>query len=201
MEERLPVYIFQNSALYFDFCVRFSGFTKEEAEKTGGHGSAAYFATFYQAPEAPVVVHELTHSIYARTSGVHGGSWFQEGVAMYVENAWQKRSIAETVAPLLRSGQFVHLKEFVALKVLFMENDVKGGPKTAARLYDQAGAFYEFLVRGPAAGYAGPALKALATTPCDDAQRPTLVARLFGRSIEALEQEWLAWGGNPPKRK
>jgi hypothetical protein len=201
MEEKLPVYIFQNPTLYVDFCVRHCGWTKEAADLTAGHGSGLYFATYYQAPEAPVVAHELTHSIFHRTMGAQGGSWFQEGVAVHVEHAWQKRSAAEAFAPSLRSGQFVPLAEFMALETLAFTKDAKGGPRTPERLYLQAGAFHEFLVRGPLSGPGKEAILQLSRTPKRTGEQPAYAARLLGRSLEALEKEWIAWGGNPPKGK
>lgn len=201
MDETLPIYIFQNSSLYVDFCVRYAHWTKELAEQTAGHGSGRYFATYYQSPDAPTVVHELTHSLFHRTRGAQGGSWFQEGVAVYVEHAWQKQSAAEIFSANLRSGQFVHLAEFMAFPTLVVEHDTKGGPRTADRLYLQAGAFYEFLVRGPLADEARAVIPVLARTPKPDAEMPAYTAKLFGRSLDDLEKEWIAWGSNPPKVK
>jgi hypothetical protein len=201
MDEPLPCYIFQNSNLYFDFCVRCAHWTKEEAEKTAGHGSGRYFATYYQSPDAPVVVHELTHSIVHRAIGGQGGSWLQEGIAVYVEHLWQRQSAAESFAAGLRTGQFVHLPEFMKMPQLIDANDVKGGAKTADRLYLQAGAFYEFLVRGPRADVARGLIPILTRTPKEDAEQPAFVENLFGMSLEQIEKEWIAWGSEPPKPK
>jgi hypothetical protein len=118
-----------------------------------------------------------------------------------VENAWQKRSAAELFSANLRSGQYVHLPEFMAFPTLVFEKDTKGGPRTPDRLYLQAGAFYEFLVRGPLSGPAREAIRQLARNPRDDREVPAYAARLLGRSLEALEKEWVAWGSSPPKGK
>jgi hypothetical protein len=201
MEEKLPVYIFQSPTLYAEFCVRFTGWTKEQAEKTAGHGSGLYFATYYQAPEAPTVTHELTHSIFHRTSGYGGGSWFQEGVAVYVEYAWQKKSAAAEFAPSLRGDRFVRLAEFLAIPTLVAVEDAKGGPLTADRLYLQAGAFYEFLVRGPFADRAPSLVRALARTDRAEGESAAVLAKVLGKDLAAVEKEWIAWGGDPPKRK
>jgi len=201
MDETLPIYIFQNPTLYVDFCVRFAHWTKEEAELTAGHGSGRYFTTYYQSPDAPVVAHELTHSLFHRTRGAMGGSWFQEGVAVYVEHEWQHQSAAEIFSANLRSGQFVPLAEFMSLPRLVDSKDQKGGARTADRLYLQAGAFFEFLVRGPLADVARGAIPVLARTPKTDEEMPAFVAKLFGRPLEEIEKDWIAWGSSPPKAK
>jgi hypothetical protein len=201
MDEPLPIYIFQNSNLYFDFAVRFAHWTKEEAEASAGHGSGRYFATYYQSPDAPTVIHELTHSLFHRTRGAMGGSWFQEGVAVYVEHVWQHQSAAEIFSANLRSGQFVRLADFMAIPVLLDVKDAKGGPRTADRLYLQAGAFYEFLVRGPLADAARGVIPVLARIPKSDEETPAFVANLFGLSLDEIEKQWIAWGSEPPKAK
>ena len=201
MEEKLPVFIFQNPTLYADFTVKSTGWTREEAENTAGHGSGEYFATYYQAPEAPTVVHELTHSIFHRTVGAWGGSWLQEGVAVFVENAWQGRSAAAEFSPALRGGKFLKLREFLALRTLVAEDDPKGGARTAGRLYLQAGAFFEFLRRGPIASQAEKLIPELARAPAAAAEMPERVEKAFGKKLEEIEQEWIAWGSKPPKTK
>jgi hypothetical protein len=201
MEERLPVFIFQNPTLYADFTVKSTGWTRAEAENTSGHGSGEYFATYYQAPEAPTVVHELTHSIFHRTVGAWGGSWLQEGVAVFVENAWQGRSAAAEFSPALRGGKHLGLREFLALRTLVAEDDPKGGARTAGRLYLQAGAFHEFLRRGPLAKEAERAIPELARAPASAAEMPARVERAFGKTLEEIEKEWIAWGSKPPKGK
>ena len=38
-----------------------------------------------------MVVHELTHSVVHKVFGPYGGSWFQEGFAVYVETLFEKK--------------------------------------------------------------------------------------------------------------
>jgi hypothetical protein len=199
MTEKLPVYLFQNKTLYEEFCVRVIGWTQKKAQDTGGVGSGRWFATYYQAPEAPVIAHELTHSIFHRMVGWSGGSWFQEGVAGYVEYLWQKRRPAVEFAPRLRGGQFFPLKKFLAVPVLIDQEVVTGGAGNSDSLYFQAAAFYEFLFRGPHREAWAKAQPILAKIEVDDAMRPDLVAKLLGMPIEALEKSWIEWGSKPPE--
>lgn len=213
MKGRLPVYIFQNPNLYFDFCVRYAGDDREAAERTSGHGSGQYFATFYQSPTAPTVTHELTHSIFHRTVGRWGGSWFQEGVAVYVEELAQGRSAARLFAPKLRGRRHLALREFFGIPRLVDSEDPTGGPRDASSLYAQAGALFEFLLRGllerrPKETETGKRilelpekLRALARVRADPEKRANEVARILGLSIEDLEARWIEWGSDPPERK
>ncbi|MEN8148477.1 MAG: hypothetical protein ABFS86_01570 [Planctomycetota bacterium] len=203
MEEipgRLPVYIFQNSNLYFDFCVR-KGWSREAAEATAGHAGRTYFATYYQAPNSATVTHELTHSIVNRTFGTGGGSWFQEGIAVHVELRWKRSSAAEGFAPRLRSGEFVPLAEFLKIDRLIGEDDVKGGPRTSHWLYAQAGAFFEFLLRGPYRETAPGRVNMISVLDTDEGDVVAEVEKILGRSIEQIEEDWIAWGSAPPKAK
>jgi hypothetical protein len=199
-EGKLPVYIFQNSNLYADFCVR-QGWDRASAEGTAGHACQTYFATYYQAPESATVTHELTHSIFQRALGDGGGSWFQEGVAVYVEELWQKRSVAEMVAPRLRSGEFIPLAQLMATDRLASEHDARGGAGTAWALYNQAGAFFEFLLRGPFAKMRPGAIRALAVLDEDRGDVVEEVEKILGASIGEIEELWLEWGKDPPKPK
>ena len=70
MEDRLPVYIFQNPNGYWDFCERHLHWARVSAEASAGHGSGRYFATYFQSNKAPTVTHELTHSM------IHRVRWF-----------------------------------------------------------------------------------------------------------------------------
>ncbi len=197
-EGKLPVYIFQNSDLYAAFCVR-KGWSKGAALATAGHASASYFATYYQAPDSAVVTHELTHSIFNRARGVGGGSWFQEGVAVYVEERWQKRSPAVMFAPALRSGKFVPLPQLIQTKRLIGGEDIKGGAGSAGALYSQAGAFFEFLLRGPFAKLRPEAIRSLAVLDYTRSDVVPELEKILGATIEEIEDLWIEWGENPPK--
>jgi len=200
MRDRLPVYIFQSSKLYHDFCVR-KGWTRDYAEQTAGHAARGYFATYYQAPKSAVVTHELTHSIFHRSVGDMGGSWLQEGVAVYVEERWQKKDPAQTFAPLLRSGKYVPLSEFITMESLAAEEDITGGARTAGALYQQAGAFFAFLLRGPFSQRSSRIVGGLALLDPREEGYEAEIERVFGVKIEDVERAWLDWGKKPPKAK
>jgi len=195
---KLSVYIFQNPDLYFDFCER-KGWTRAEARLTSGHAADGYFATFYQAPGAPTVAHELTHSIVHQTLGTGGGAWFQEGIAVYLEGRWRKRSTAKEFASRIRSDEFVPVAELMRVAKLIRSEDRTGGPRQAAWLYAQAGAFFEFILRGPYSDSSPDRMRALCVLDCEGDERIREVERILGRPISDIQKEWVDWGRSPPK--
>ncbi len=195
--------------------MRYVGWSLESAQNSAGHGSGRYFATYYQSPKSDVVTHELTHSIFHRSVGGGGGSWFQEGVAVYVEQLAAKRSAASIFAPTLRSGRHTPLREFITIDRLLDAHDARGGSSKAADLYLQAGAFFEFLMRSRVLHSKtedGRSEKAkddtlpkaivdLAALREEGAELATKVEAILGMSIADLEKAWILWGSHPPKLK
>ena len=150
IDELLTCYVFNRSDEYYDFSVARTSWTREQAEATGGHSSAAmtprgletYYATYYQAPTAAAVRHEATHQIVSACLKLPGiGSWFQEGMAVYIEKSMGNERPSATMRSDLRSGNSYPLEEFFALRSLL--SDPKGYGR---RNYDHAGALIDFLV-------------------------------------------------------
>ena len=145
----MPVFLFRTPDEYYDFFVKVRGVSREAAERSKGHASGDYYATWYEAPGDPVHIHEATHQIFQnrlRLSG--GGSWFQEGVAEYVESSPNERN---EVARLVEDGRHLPLRDFFALKSLLFssEEDRKSGGSAAGDHYKQAALLIEFLREGP----------------------------------------------------
>jgi len=198
LKEKLPIYIFRNEKAYSDFCQRYCGFSREEAEHTAGHGCSRYFATFYTQPNDPVVVHELTHSVVHRSLGTYGGSWFHEGFAVYVEMKFQKQNPASEFAVNLKNGNFTPLREFVGIRTLAFVKSKRDANK-AARLYQQAGAFFAFLKEGPLSGRYGELAKTLTKNHTEPEDRPKILEKILGLSLEDVEKRWIKWGSRRRK--
>lgn len=140
----LPVFLFRTQDEYIEFDMFMTGSSAEQASMSGGHAWRDYYATWYEAPKDPVHIHEQTHQIFAnrlRLGG--GGSWFQEGVAEYIETRPNDRNI---VARLVSDGEGTPLRELVLLPSLLYstEEDTRGGSR-AGDNYKQAALLIEFL--------------------------------------------------------
>lgn len=142
VDHLLPCYIFATREEYFAFCVQIVGWSPEAARATAGHATAAYYATYYESPTAPVVFHEATHQIVGACLKVSGvGSWFQEGLAVYFEKKTSGEKPAGTIKNDLKRGDCYPLTEFFAIPVLL--SDPKGN---GSRNYAHAGALLDFLI-------------------------------------------------------
>ena len=144
-QKLMPVFVFITPDQYFDYYVKIAGVTLEAARQSGGHAWRDYYAAPYGNPNAPVHIHEATHQIFGNRLFLNGGgSWFQEGVAEYVESSENERNV---VANAVKKGRHVRLREFVGLPSLLYssEKDRKTGGSAAGDAYKQAALFIEFL--------------------------------------------------------
>jgi hypothetical protein len=140
----MPVFLFRTPQQYYDYYAKIAGITQDEARASKGHAWRDYYATWYEAPGDPVHIHECTHQFFGNRLYLDGGgSWFQEGVAEYVESTPNDRN---DVARAVKKAEHTPLRELVALESLLYssENDVKGGSK-AGDNYKQAALLMEFL--------------------------------------------------------
>ncbi|MEN8150978.1 MAG: hypothetical protein ABFS86_14245 [Planctomycetota bacterium] len=199
MAEPLPVYIFQNQGGLKGFLVDHCGMSGSEAAGLYGIANARHIAALYHAPESAFIVRQMTRALVHRSWGREGGSWFQDGVAKYIEFRWQKQSAAEQFASRIRSDSYVPLSELLAMGKLFRQGSAKGGSGSADALSRQAAAFYEFLARGPLKTKWSAARPVLATAPVKDSGRVNQVESLFGMSIPEIEEAWVEWGSRPPR--
>lgn len=143
-ERLLPVFLFRTQDEYARFNVLNTGASPEGAARSKGYAWKDYYATYYESPKDPVHIHEQTHQIFANRLRLRGGgSWFQEGVAEYVETTPNDRNV---VARRVRDGSATALRELVGLRSLLYssETDLRDGNQ-AGEHYKQAALLIEFL--------------------------------------------------------
>jgi len=185
----MPVFLFRTRDNYIDYCMK-SGETREEAEESGGHAWKDYYTTWYAAPGDPVHIHECTHQIFGNRLRLDGGgSWFQEGVAEYIESSKNDRN---EVARQVKKGQHTPLREFVQLRSLLhsSEDDIRGGSK-AADHYKQAALFIEFLRESKfGQGKFESFLYTVGNLPRNSDLLDAAFQDIYGVSIDGLDEEW-----------
>jgi len=144
----MPVFLFKTNDQYYRFYAKIANNSISRAKMSGGHSWKDYYATYYQAPKDPVHYHEGAHQLVKqrlRTSG--GGSWFQEGLAVYFEGVvFKSEDPSIGMKTEVRTGRYIRLREMVALRSLLHSRDTES---TASHRYRQAGAIMKFLVEGP----------------------------------------------------
>lgn len=140
----MPVFLFRTSDQYYEFLVQRLGRDRKAAERSKGVSTADFYATWYEAPQDPVHLHEAVHQVFRnrlRLGG--GGSWFQEGVAEYASTRDNERGNA---ARDVKRGQHMPLVKFVTVPSLLYSSkeDRKGGDE-AGDQYELAALLIEFL--------------------------------------------------------
>ncbi|MDZ4771606.1 MAG: hypothetical protein SGI72_00590 [Planctomycetota bacterium] len=140
----LPVFLFANQTQYYDFYAKAFKTSVEEASNSKGVAYKDFYATYYDAPQDPVHIHEMTHQVFANRLRLGGaGSWFQEGVAEYICTKAPERTDA---ANLVKKGRHTPLAQLIAIDSLLSTGagDVKKGGE-AGSLYLQAAMVIEFV--------------------------------------------------------
>lgn len=144
----MPVFLFRTNEEYYDYCTKKIGWSRGQAAQSKGVASGDWYATWYEAPNDPVHIHEATHQIFKNRLGLSGGgSWFQEGVAEYV---CAKNNERNPIATQVKKGRAMPLAEFVQVPSLIAQGAGSVTGSQAGSMYDQAGLVIEFLAEDKA---------------------------------------------------
>lgn len=187
----MPVFLFRTPDHYYDYYVQIAKTSRESAEKSAGHAWKDYYATWYEAPNDPTHIHEMTHQIFSNRLRLTGaGSWFQEGVAEYMETVPNERNEA---ARLVKDGDSTPLRELVVLESLLgsSTSDARGRGG-AGEHYKQAALLIEFLRESQfGKGKFGKFLDTMGKVPDSDVEAiEAAFQSVYGVGIDAVETEW-----------
>jgi hypothetical protein len=167
----------------------------EDAQKSKGVASGDFYATYYDAPQDPVHIHEATHQIFAnrlRLGG--GGSWFQEGVAEYASTRPGDRTDASN---LVKKGRHQKLVDFIGVESLLW-SDPEADRKSddaASGSYSQAALLIEFLKESKwSKAKFQDWLHAVGKCPSNDvAAIEQATQRTLGVDLAGLEEKWIEY--------
>ncbi len=142
----MPVFLFRLPDEYYDYYMRVAGRDREQAERSKGHAWRDYYATYYEAPNDPIHIHEATHQIFSnrlRLGG--GGSWFQEGVADYLSE--RANTIKASVKNQIKADAHMPLKKLIVVPSLLgsIDGDSVRGGSNSGNAYLQAASIIAFL--------------------------------------------------------
>ena len=190
----MPVFLFKTPDEYYGFCQRVAGYTLERAKRTKGHAWRDYYATWYESPTDPTHIHEQTHQLFANRLFLNGGgSWFQEGVAEYVESSRNDRNV---LASQVTKGRHLPLSQLFARESLIFssaENRTEGGSESS-ELYTQAGLFIEFLRESKwGKDKFASFLQAVGRSPRRADKVILVFQEVYGADVEAVEREFQAY--------
>jgi hypothetical protein len=191
IDHHLRAYVFASEEEYFDFCVNVVGWPRASAQGTAGHATSAYYATYYQSPKSDVVMHEATHQIVGACLKINGvGSWFQEGMAVYVENEILGGKVASGMRADLRNDDYYPFPKFVEIQSLIADPH-------SSRNYRHAGCIIEFMMQTKDERMAGRFPEFLKAARrgydrgADTAQR--LFKTVYGMTLEEVDVAFLAF--------
>jgi hypothetical protein len=190
----MPVFLFANKEEYSEFYAKIAGITIEEANKSKGHAWKDYYATYFDAKNDPVHIHEATHQIFANRLALEGGgSWFQEGVAEYISSQKNDRNIE---ASKVKKGKHVPLVDMMKTEsLLYSAKEDVSGEDQAENSYLEAALFIEFLHESK---WAAPKfqefLHAVGMTPDNDVVAIERAIKLvYGVDLKGLEEKWVEY--------
>ena len=191
----MPVFLFRTADDYYSFCVKGRGMTLEDAKRSAGHASGDYYATWYNSPTDPTHIHEQTHQIFANRLFLNGGgSWYQEGLAEYVETSKNDRNVA---ASQVAKQRHMPLTDFFQMKSLLWSSaeDRKEGGSEASDLYKQAALFIEFLRESKWGKDKFPRfLEVVGRIPRGNLPKVrTAFVEIYGLDVEGVDREFQAY--------
>lgn len=193
----MPVFIFRLPEEYYAYLEKNAGWSRAQAARTKGVASGDWYATWYESPKDSVHIHEATHQIFANRlllSG--GGSWFQEGVAEYIEKLENSgmNEVENMGRAIARRGEGVPLRQLFTLRSLVFssEQDRKTGGSAAGDAYVQSASVIAF-VRNDKRTKAKfqDFIKAMGSVRRSDLPAiERALEDLFGWSLEEFEAAW-----------
>jgi len=195
-DQKLKCYIFKSREEYFQYSEKIRGF--RGARGSAGHACAEYYATFYQSPTAPVVIHEATHLIVNAVCRVRGGgSWFQEGTAVFMEKHFTGQDPSVGQKSNIRYRRYHPLRTFSGIPTIAADG------RNGGRNYAQAGSIMDFMVRGPYKKKFKAYMEYLRKNPYPWGTPATekSIREVYGLSLEAFDEAWMKYVGYKPKKK
>lgn len=187
----MPVFLFRTPDQYYDFYAKMTGASLAEAKKSKGHAWRDYYATWYEAPGDPVHIHECTHQIFRNRLYLGGaGSWYQEGVAEYVETDDNERGM---VAREVEKGRATSLRDLVKLRsLLYSSKQGVKGNSVAGDHYKQSALLIEFLRESRfGKDRFEEFLYAMGRVPRNDVEGIDAVFQeVYGKDLEGMDEEW-----------
>ncbi len=187
----MPVFLFKTKDQYDQFYADIAGISVAEAARSGGHAWRDYYATYYQAPRDPVHYHEGAHQLVHNRLRIRGGgSWFQEGMAVYFEGTiFAGEDPAKGMKGMVRSERHLPLPEFFKLPSLLYSSGTDQEADLAHRRYQQAGAVIKFFREGQYAEHFDEMLAQVKAGRSWD----SIFGQLFRTNADELEQQFVEY--------
>lgn len=203
-ESLLPIYLLKDHGQYTTWSMRSTGWTREAAARSAGHAYRDYFATYFTGGADATMYHEAAHQLVGNRLHLHGGgSWFQEGMAVYFEDKWKNSKRLSSVAGgMIKSDRYTPFRELFEVKSLLHSHGDDTRGSIAGQRYTQAGTIIHFLAEGSLKKQFGTMLDELrnyrpvevkGTAGKPEAMWDTIFRKAYGLNIDEVEALWKAY--------
>lgn len=198
----LPIYLLKDHGQYTEWSMRSANWSREQAARSAGHAYRDYFATYFTGSADATMYHEAGHQLVGNRLMLNGGgSWFQEGMAVYFEDKWKKSKRLSSVASgMIKSDRYTKFRElFEVESLLHSEGDSNRG-SIAGQRYTQSGTIIHFLAEGKLKKNFGKMLDELRNYRMNQARGDTVVEehmwdtifrKAYGLNIDEVEALWI----------
>ncbi len=190
----LPIFLFQSNGQYFEFCQNTAGMSLGQAKSTAGIAWKDFYASFYASPKDPVHYHEGAHQLVDNRLNISwGGSWFQEGLAVYFEiMLFPEERKLEAVRALAKGDRHTKFRELFTLRSLIFSSDATKSSSISGDRYSQSGAVIYFLKEGPRKDKFPEVLDAVRKYG-RFTEWGKVIREVYDLSIDELEKEWVGF--------
>lgn len=191
----MPVFLFLTNSQYYEFCQKSLRMSLEQAQATAGVASRDFYACYYSSPKDSIHYHEGAHQLVeSRLRIPGGGSWFQEGLAVYFEMAVfpQQRQL-EIVRSMVKSNRHTPLRELMELRSLIFSSDHSRSSSVGGERYDQSGSVIHFMKLGPRKDKFDLLLDTVRPLGFRRGNWSQIIQQVYGISIEEFEKEWIQY--------
>ncbi|MFT7668049.1 MAG: hypothetical protein ACI8X5_000736 [Planctomycetota bacterium] len=197
----LPVYLLKDHGQYTEWSMRSTGWTREQAARSAGHAYREYFATYFTGGADATMYHEAAHQLVGNRLMLNGGgSWFQEGMAVYFEDKWMKsKRLGNVASGMIKSDNYTHFRELFDVKSLLHSDGDSQRGSVAGQRYTQSGTIIHFLVEGKLKKNFVKMLSELRVyrpsnvhgdTAVEEHMWDTIFRKAYGLNIDEVEELW-----------
>jgi hypothetical protein len=197
----LPVFLLKDHGEYTEWSMRSTGWSREEAARSAGHAYRDYFATYFTGGADATMYHEAGHQLVGNRLMLNGGgSWFQEGMAVYFEDRWKKSTRLSSVASgMIKSDRYTKFRVLFDVQSLLHSVGDSTRGSIAGQRYTQSGTIINFLVEGELKKNFSKMLDELRNyrgnpskgdTAVDEHMWDTIFRKAYGLNIDEVEALW-----------
>ncbi len=199
----LPVFLLKDHEQYARWSTGPTDWTLEVARQSAGHASRDYFATYFTGSATAVMWHETAHQLVANVLGIRGGgSWFQEGMAVYFEAKHVPgEQVANLASGMISSGRVTPFRELFEVTSLLHSAGDSTRESVAGSRYTQSGQIIWFLAEGPWKDRFPVFLELVRSPPRPEPGQTTsyrslwdaIFMEVYQRDVDGVEEAWKAY--------